>query len=93
MGVPVVFLRSIRITEMTKVVVPPQMLKQFVVIQKPAVAEFTQRMSAVRRVVRVALYPMSSQFFTVVPLPLIGENLRVKFVRLYVTHLTISLVL
>lgn len=77
--VPIVFLRSVCITEMAKVVISPQVLKQFIVIQISVIAEFTKRMPAMRRVVRVALRPVSSQFFAVVPLPLVGEYLSVEF--------------
>lgn len=60
---------------MAEIVVPAQVFQQLIIVKVTVIAELAERVSSVTGVVRVPVSPMASQFFTVVPLALIGENL------------------
>lgn len=75
---PVVFLRTVCIAEVAEVVVPAQVFQQLVIIKVTVVTELAERVSSVAGVVRVSMRSVTSQFLTVVPLPLMGEDLVVE---------------
>lgn len=60
---------------MAEVVVPAQVLEQLIVVEVTLVAELAERVPSVTRVVRIAVRSVPRQFLTVIPLPLIREDL------------------
>lgn len=72
---PVVFLRAICITEVAEVVVPAQVFKQLVIVKIPVIAEFAEGVSSVAGVIRVSVCSVLCQFLTVIPFPLVTEDL------------------
>lgn len=72
---PIIFLRAVSVAEVAEVVVLSQVFEQLVVVEVAVVAEFTQRVSPVTGVIWVAVSSMACEFFTVVPLPLMGKDL------------------
>jgi len=60
---------------MAEEVVPAQVLKQLVVVEVTVVAELAERVSSVTRVIWVSVSSVACQFLTVIPLPLMGEDL------------------
>lgn len=72
---PVVFLGTVCITEMAEVVVPAQVLKQLIIIKVTVIAELAERVPSVAGVIWVSVCSVTCQFLTVVPLPLVGEDL------------------
>ena len=78
---PVVLLGTVSVAEMAEVVVPSQVFKQLVVVKVTVVAELAERVSSVTGVIWVSVCSVTCQFFTSVPLPLVGEDLvgAVKF--------------
>lgn len=61
---------------MAEVVVSPQVFQQLIVVQVTIVAELAERVSSVTRVVRVSVRSVTGEFLTVVPLPLMREDLK-----------------
>lgn len=78
---PVVFLRTICITEMAEVVVPTQVFQQLIIIKVTVITELAEGVSSVTGVIWVSMCSVTCQFLTGVPFTLIGEDLEeeVKF--------------
>lgn len=72
---PVIFLGTVRVTEMAEVVVPAQVFEQLIVIKVTIIAELAERVSSVAGVIWVSMRSVTRQFLTVVPLSLVGEDL------------------
>lgn len=94
LNTPVVFLRTVSITEMAEVVVPAQVFKQLVVIEVSVITELAERVSSVACVIWVSMRSVACQFLSVVPLALIGKDLvgKVKF-KEHVSDSTVILIL
>lgn len=71
---------------MAEVVVPTQVFEQLIVVQVTVVTELAEWMSSVTRVIWVSVRSVTCQFLTIIPLPLVGEDL-VEVVR-FSTHST-----
>ena len=76
---PVIFLRTVCITEVAEVVVPAQVFQQLVIIEVSVIAELAEWVSSVTGVVWVSVRSMTGQLLTVVPLPFMGEDLAGEF--------------
>lgn len=60
---------------MAEVVVPAQVLQQFIVVKVTVIAELAERVSPVTGVVWIAVCSVTGQFLAVVPFTLMGEDL------------------
>lgn len=63
---------------MAEVVVPAQVFQQLIIIKVAVVAELAERVSSVTGVIWVSMCSVTCQFLSVVPLPLVGEDLRAR---------------
>lgn len=72
---PVVLLRAVCITKVAEVVVPAQVFQQLVIIEVSVIAELTEGVASVTGVIRVSVCSVTCQLLTIIPLPLIGEDL------------------